>query len=93
MTTTKKQTPANVKADENLAEGQTTTKLAQVENPAKVTKADIDEIAGKDRDPNKPEESANADVAKTLEDNKAAAKSKDDEDRGYFGGQGGAAGI
>lgn len=69
------------------------TKLATVEDPAKLKKADVDEIAGTDRDPNKPEESANADVADALDKAKKDAKSDDEPAPAYFMGQGGAAGV
>jgi len=85
----KQQAPEERKTDTD----EPVTKLATVEDPAKVTKADVDEIAGTDRDPNKPEESANADVADALETAKKDAKSDDEPAPAYFMGQGGAAGV
>lgn len=89
--TTKKQTPATTKAAPLAPEGEG-TKLAKVNDPAKLTNAKIDEIAGKHDDPTDPEQTANVDVAETLEQNRDDAKHPND-DRAYFGGQGGAAGI
>lgn len=69
------------------------TKLAQVDNPAKITNDRIEEIAGEHGDESDPEQSANADVADALKQAKAEAKSKDETTPSYFHGQGGAAGI
>lgn len=90
--TTKTNKPATTKAAPDAPEGEG-TKLAQVNNPATLTDAKIDEIAGKHDDPTDPEQTANVDAAETLEKNRDAAKHPGDDDRAYFGGQGGAAGI
>lgn len=63
------------------------TKL--VENPEDMSAKEIKEVS-KDDGSTKPENEANADMAEHLKETK---KKSDDEDRGYFGGQGGAAGI
>jgi hypothetical protein len=91
--TNKTNTPATTKAAPDKPADGEGTKLAQVPNPAKLTDAKINEIAGKHSDPTDPEQTANVDAAETLEQNRDDAKSKDDPERGYFHGQGGAAGI
>ncbi len=72
------------------------TKLAQVENPAKLTDKKIKDIT-KDDGTDEPENSANKDAAETLKKDRAEAKGKGDEDkegqRAYFSGQGGGQGI
>lgn len=90
MAKTPAKTAANVKPD-TAQPTETVTKLAEA--PAgKPTKDDLDEIAGKDRDPKVAEESANADVAETLKEN-AKKPTKEEEKHGYFHGQGGAFGV
>jgi hypothetical protein len=91
--TTKKNTPATTKAAPDKPADGEGTKLAQVTDPAKLTDAKITEIAGEHSDPDDPEQSANVDAAETIEQNRADAKSNDEPERGYFHGQGGAAGI
>ena len=68
------------------------TKLAQVNDPAKLTAKKIDEIA-KDDGTNEPENAANADAAQHLKETRDEAKKPDDGGVGYFGGQGGGAGL
>jgi hypothetical protein len=91
--TTKTNKPATTKAAPDKPADGESTKLAQVTDPAKLTDAKITEIAGKHGDPSDPEQAANVDAAETLEQNRDDAKSKDEPERGYFHGQGGAAGI
>lgn len=92
MATNKAQTAKT--GDKPVAEPQGDgTKLATVADPAKVTTAKIDEIAGEHSDETDPEQSANVDVADTLKHNKADAKAADEPVPTYFHGQGGAAGI
>jgi hypothetical protein len=90
--TTKKNKPTTTKAAPKAPEGDG-TKLAQVTDPAKLTPAKINEIAGGHSDPTDPEQSANVDAAEALEQAKADAKSDAEPERGYFHGHGGAAGI
>jgi hypothetical protein len=66
----------NTKAAPVREDEQPVTKLARVNDPAKLTKGKIDEIAGEHSDETDPEQAANVDVAETLEKNRADAKSK-----------------
>lgn len=90
MTKTTK-TAAPEKRDDSTDEP--VTKLAQIGDPAKLTNAKIDEIAGEHSDKTDPEQSANVDVAETLKQAKTDAKSDDAPAPTYFHGQGGAAGV
>ncbi len=90
-----KHTPSSTKASPDkpsTTPDERTTELAQVADPAKLTASRINEIAGEHGDESDPSQSANADVAETLEQNKAKAKG-DDPERPYFAGQGGAFGV
>lgn len=94
--TTNKQTPTTTKAAPVTpaeVKQEPVTKLADVNDPAKLTDTKIDEIAGEHSDPTDPEQAANIDVAEALEAERDEAKSDDEPVRGYFHGQGGAAGI
>jgi hypothetical protein len=87
--------PAPAKADEAKTGDETHTKLADVQDPAKLTDAKIAAISGDDGSDD-AENSANKDAAEAMKRDRDAAKGKDtdeDGDRAYFGGQGGAAGI
>jgi hypothetical protein len=88
-------TPTNTKASPDQPEGEG-TKLAQVENPAKLKDSEIKEISGDDGSDD-PENAANADAADAMKQDRHDAKTKGDDDengeRTYFGGQGGAGGI
>jgi hypothetical protein len=57
--------------------GQRKAKLAEVQNPAKLTDAKIQEISGDDGSDD-PENSANKDVAEGLKEQRSAAKKKGD---------------
>jgi hypothetical protein len=86
--------PNTTKAAPDQPEGEG-TKLAQVENPAKLTDKEIKRISGDDGSDD-PENTANADAAEAMKQDRAEAKGKDDDhdgERGYFAGQGGAQGI
>jgi hypothetical protein len=83
---------APAKAVEARTGDETHTKLADVQNPAKLTNAKIKEISGDDGSDD-AENSANKDVAEALKQERAEAKDPDDTDRGYFRGQGGASGV
>ena len=73
------------------------TKLARFPDPAAITDAKIQEIAGTTKtETTDPEMQTNADVAEKLKEDRAEAKRAIHERPGnpeYFGGQGGAAGI
>jgi hypothetical protein len=88
-TTTTKAAPA--KAPEAKTGDETHTKLADVQRPAELTDAKIKEISGDDGS-NDAENSANKDVTEALKQKREDAKDPD-ADRGYFHGQGGAAGV
>jgi hypothetical protein len=82
---------APAKASEAKTGDETPTKLAEVQRPADLTDAKIREISGDDGSDD-AENSANKDVSEALKQERAEAKG-DEPDRGYFGGQGGAAGL
>lgn len=84
--------PTNTKAAPDKPADEQGTKLAQVDNPAKLTDAKIKEISGDDGSDD-AENSANKDAAEAMKQDRAEAKGNDTDDRSYFGGQGGAAGI
>lgn len=86
--------PTNTKANPDQPEGEG-TKLAEVQNPAKLTDKKIKEISGDDGSDD-AENSANKDAAEAMKQDRKAAKAKDDGNGGqdtYFAGQGGAQGI
>lgn len=89
-------TPNTTKPADKPEDGEG-TKLAQVQNPAKLTDAKIKDISGDDGS-DEAENSANKDVAEKLKEDRKEAKAKkpvrdDDGETGYFAGQGGAQGI
>lgn len=84
--------PTNTKAAADKPADEQGTKLADVPNPAKLTDAKIREISGDDGSDD-AENSANKDAAEAMKQDRAAAKDKDNTDRSYFGGQGGATGL
>ena len=95
MTKTPKKTEATkAPAQRTDASGNQTdqpvTKLAEVNDPANLSAAKIQEISGDDGT-NDRENSANQDVAEHLKDTKAEAKGEEAE-RSYYHGQGGGAG-
>lgn len=95
MTKTPKKTEATkAPAQRTDASGNQTdqpvTKLAEVNDPAHLTDAKIQEISGDDGT-NEAHNTANQDVAEHLEDTKAEAKGEDTE-RGYYHGHGGGVG-
>lgn len=88
MKTTKPTTTKAASAKPDTAEQG--TKLAQVNDPAKLTDAKIKEITADDGSDD-AENTANKDAAETLKQAKSEAKG-DEPVRGYFHGQGGGAG-
>lgn len=63
--------------------------LVEVDDPAKLTNKDINDLTG---DGLKDEDGPNRDAADALKKSRDEAKSGEEPERGYFHGQGGGAG-